>query len=364
VALDASRGGVFDVPVRGALLVLVAAIATAGCGAVENERNLVGAVERTEASPTVRFEIRSTTRFDDSSLPMVCVGVLDRARGAASIECEWGASDAFAYLSIGNTTYVRYPRQSIAELPAGKVWVKVPAGADDPGPIDELRPEAILGMLRKASSETERIGREDVRGVPTVRYRLTVACDGAQLACDGMAPVDVWIDEDGLLRRIETADDVGEATIEFFDFGAAVEIEPPSEDEVIDADVLDPDPAGVGPARCSDDASPITVTKAIRALRAHGFDVERDELGCGPGVAGYISNFGSAAQEGTPFLSCHILAATTGSMAPLVVHSGDGKQVRRELRNLYCTLEAQPTQAAAVAQLDAALAELDEALGP
>lgn len=339
----------FDVGVRGTFLALAIAIATTGCGTLENEPNLSAALEQTEAIPTVRFEISSATVFDDGSSSTVCVGALDRAREAARIECEWGADNRFALLAIGDTTYLRYPREVMGELPAGKVWVTAPK---DAVPLDELRPDTILDMLRQASGETERVGREDVRGVETVRYRLTVACDGARLACDGVAPVDVWIDDDGLLRRIQIDDDSGEGTIEFFDFGAEIEIEAPPDDEVVDGSSLD---TSIPVQSCADAATPIGVERAASAFRRAGFDVQRETQACGPRVAAMLSDFDTS-DPGGPVLSCYVFESPAASGVITVV--GSGVQIRRRLENVDCSLTVRRRSDPAVDRLDDALAEL------
>ncbi|MCS7006192.1 MAG: hypothetical protein RMM28_03400 [Thermoleophilia bacterium] len=336
---------------RATFLALAIAIATAGCGTVENEPNLSAALEQTEASPTVRFEISSATVFDDDTSSMVCVGGLDRAREAARIECEWGADSRFELVSIGATTYVRYQGELIGELPAGKVWVKVPTEA---GPLDEFRPDAILGTLRQASGETERVGREDVRGVETVRYRVMVTCAGARLACDGVVPVDVWIDDGGLLRRIQIDDDIGEGTIEFFDFGAEVEIEAPPDDKVVDDSSLD---TSVPEQSCAGSAAPISVERAASALRRAGFDVQRETQACGPRVAAMLSDFDTS-DPGGPVLSCYVFESPTTASGLITVVGSRVQQIRRRLENVDCSLTVTGRSDPAVDRLDDALAEL------
>lgn len=123
------------------------------------------------------------------------------------------------------------------ELSSGK-WQKSPDDAESP--VSGFSPEKLLSMLRSASRETERLGEEDVRGELTVRYRLTVSCEEAALTdCSGeTAPIEVWIDENGLVRRIWFEDGGSTGTLEFFDFGLAVDIQPPPADQVEDSDDL------------------------------------------------------------------------------------------------------------------------------
>ena len=58
----------------------------------------------------------------------------------------------------------------------------------------------------------------------------------------GMREIDVWVDSDGLVRRIVTAESSPGAamewqtTTEFFDFGLDAEIQPPPAAEVVDSE--------------------------------------------------------------------------------------------------------------------------------
>jgi hypothetical protein len=85
----------------------------------------------------------------------------------------------------------------------GKRWARVPEAGRGDRP-DDFAPSTVLKTLRAASIETERLRQEDVRGEPTVRYRLTVSCEQADLVWPGetTTTVDVWVYVDGLVRRI------------------------------------------------------------------------------------------------------------------------------------------------------------------
>jgi hypothetical protein len=115
------------------------------------------------------------------------------------------------------------------DLPDGKTWARVDltkaakALGEDPGKIMQQwdpgsDPTQLLDMLSKASSGVEKVGTETVAGVETTHYHATV--DLAKLAQENGAaqaqaeqlrktigaqelPVDVWIDGDGYVRRID-----------------------------------------------------------------------------------------------------------------------------------------------------------------
>jgi hypothetical protein len=116
------------------------------------------------------------------------------------------------------------------------------------GPNDPLWP---LDALFGASGDAAEIGPEAVRGVPATRYRVTVDLARADAALPAgvsvpsgpyrslrALPAEVWLDADGLARRISvnsepaTADAVW-SIVELWDFGIAADITPPGPDELL-----------------------------------------------------------------------------------------------------------------------------------
>ncbi len=109
-------------------------------------------------------------------------------------------------------------------------------------------------MLPDTAGDIEEVGPEDVRGVATTRYRMTVDLSDVEGAAEeGLGetvPTEVWVGEDGLVRRlrqrlrISDAGQRGEVdfTVEYFDFGVDERIEPPPQDDVISAEEAFGDP--------------------------------------------------------------------------------------------------------------------------
>lgn len=190
-------------------------------------------------------------------------------------------------LIIGSTVYMKIPDEPQAqEAPAGappvpaehhKPWIKLElpkelAGQNPFGPGigptpggNGGDPTQALSYLKSATSKVERVGSEQVRGTPTTRYAVTF--DVAKLAAQapeevqgyveemGLAfpkPADVWIDEQGRLRKIHYAvtlklpKEAGapdtpmtvETTLELYDYGVAVNVTPPPAKQV---EVIKPD---------------------------------------------------------------------------------------------------------------------------
>jgi hypothetical protein len=167
------------------------------------------------------------------------------------------------------------------QRPEGPQWVRYgpdemsDEGSSFGGLMRTADPEVILALLEAATGDVERVGDEDIRGEPAthLRARIDLATAREQapedhwamiddLAGEGDArvnevPVDVWVGEDGLLRRfaVEIERDVTVSTetpggpplpsdaaggvtslaYEAFDYGEPVEIEIPAADDVIDA---------------------------------------------------------------------------------------------------------------------------------
>jgi hypothetical protein len=119
-----------------------------------------------------------------------------------------------------------------------------------------------LNQLRDVSRGVEEVGVEEIDGVSTTHYRAEVDLDkaydqvpdqfralveGSRDALRGVhLPIDVWLDDDGLLRRYETRFDVsslgvsdaGDAsmtmTMNLSDFGVDVDVQAPPESETLD----------------------------------------------------------------------------------------------------------------------------------
>lgn len=213
------------------LLVAVAAVAVllAGCGAAENEPNLAAAIEQTQATGSSRFALSGTESDGNEKAEVECAGEADYEAKRVGLSCDYG-SESVELVVIGATAYIRGSLFGLAG--SGDKWLKF---TDDENLGTELSPQALLATLRSASQSTERVGEEQVRGVDTVRYRLVVDCAKTEVTdCEGATEtVDVWIGDDGLVRRIAVDDGSSPFTFEFYDFGAQVEIDAPAADEVV-----------------------------------------------------------------------------------------------------------------------------------
>jgi hypothetical protein len=172
-----------------------------------------------------------------------------------------------------STIYVGSPLFA-GKLPGGARWMKLDLGrfAQTIGlNIQQLaggqaNPAQFINFLKATSGPPQRIGNELVRGVQTTRYHATIdlsklarvlsSADASKLrpaidkliaqAGTSKIPVDVWVDEQHLVRRITFSfafSTAGQSphmsmTVELFDFGPTPSVQPPQASEVFDATKL------------------------------------------------------------------------------------------------------------------------------
>lgn len=171
------------------------------------------------------------------------------------------------FIFDGDTVYMRFPALS-SRVPEIKEWIKFDLadlsgqlGADlgQVSQINQSDPSAALEYLRAASEDVEEVGEEEVRGQPTTRYRMTVDLRKVAAATPGQRsnvekvvrlsgieelPAEVWVDGEGRVRRMTLAyanlkagqgrETDMKMTMELFDFGVEVDVEPPEPDRVTD----------------------------------------------------------------------------------------------------------------------------------
>ena len=247
---------------------------------------LRGAPEAAEDAGTAQFEMVIDVTPPDSSgepVAMTAAGAVDTAAQQMSMSMDMGAlfeqlgaasgesvppalGGAWDFRADGDTFYVRVPFLEMVTGTEG--WLSMTAsdlGAAAGGlglGGGTYDPSKVLDALRGVSDEADVVGEEEVRGVATTHYRTTidVARAIAQAPEDQRAqieaaleqvgdptaadiPVDIWLDDDGLPRRMSLS--LGDApagvlgdgaaitlTMELFGYGEPVDIEIPSADEV------------------------------------------------------------------------------------------------------------------------------------
>jgi hypothetical protein len=151
----------------------------------------------------------------------------------------------------GSTIYMRSPLFASA-LPAGKSWLSVDLQrfgkrfGIDFNQLAQQSPADALESLKKNASVTK-VGAETIDGTPTTHYRALVDVSRLspklQQATDlKTLPVDVWIDDSGLVRRLSESYTVSESgrslpttlRMLFSNYGEPVDVQVPSADETLD----------------------------------------------------------------------------------------------------------------------------------
>ena len=275
-----------------ALTALVLAGCTAGPGAPELD-DLAQVADASASADTASFELTLEQELGSQSFSVSAGGAFDTAHDRARLALdlssiaevfssfgtafgakpedleEFGAPAKWKVEAIqdGTRFYVSSPLFESA-LPAGKTWIsgdleKIGRHGVDLGQLGAFGksdPRDMLDLLRAVSGDLEQVGDDEIRGVATTHYRTTLDADelGAQLAnteakglADGFAdtirssgleevPIDVWVDEDSLLRRLEMTIELEQLgskaessfSMDLFDYGEPVDVTPPSAAQV------------------------------------------------------------------------------------------------------------------------------------
>ena len=209
------------------------------------------------------------------ALPMKGSGALDpqRRRGRLAFQSAGALGGGeIEQIFEGDVIYMRTP-EAAKQFGAKKPWLKVDirqagrALGIDPGQIGQLGgndPRQMLDQIRSVGGDVTEEGKEKVRGVDTTRYRAEVDIrrypdrlppeqrEQARVAVEQLVektgadtyPMTLWIGEDDLVRRVKIEYDFDmpgqeekgafSMTMEFFDFGKPVGVEPPPAKEVQD----------------------------------------------------------------------------------------------------------------------------------
>lgn len=217
--------------------------------------------------PEAPMELLATGAYsgDQMSMEMDLGSMLSALAAGTDEEVPAGFDEPMQVVLDGDTVYVRMPMLDLLTGTSG--WLS--ATPEDLGQTSgafgitgtATSPTQLLETLRGVADDVEEVGRDEVRGVDTTHYRATIDFDAvldaipaeqraemeAQLdqldgAGVGTVPLDVWIGDDGLPRRMEMAfDDLGASlgvpgsatmAMELFDYGEAVEIDVPPASEV------------------------------------------------------------------------------------------------------------------------------------
>jgi hypothetical protein len=269
-----------------AVLPLVLVATACGGGDTLSLDPVAQAAEKTTAQETSRFELdmRMTVPGDSREVELRADGVLDyrNQRGRMTVDVSSMADEPglplkmtmlFAYPAV----YVQLPEElrNQARSGADKPWLKVDVTKAEELDLEQLsqyqNPADQLEILRAVSDSFDETGTEDVRGVRTTRFRAVVDLneaidedlakvpaedrETAKRELERMAdelgmeelPMDVWLDDAGVLRRMQLELEVPlpdggpmhtKLTMDLFGFGTKVKVTPPPASQVEDVTEL------------------------------------------------------------------------------------------------------------------------------
>ncbi len=251
--------------------VLIAAIAKTGqftSARTEGWITVVGAEgQPSGTTATMGFTGEYDTRIPASIALIDFSDLAPGMPGADSLGPEMAASiGEFEVRAIGDKAYMRIGLFSSLGIPTP--WVSLTT--DEASEIasgfgaNTADPMGTLPVFYHADADVEVIGQEQVRGVDTTHFRISAdvekllaLADPEQadelrntsgFPADGVLPIDMWIGDDGFVRRFSYKVDGGsspdagfeslEMVWEIFDYGEPITVIAPPANQVTDGDLL------------------------------------------------------------------------------------------------------------------------------
>ncbi len=247
--ISRTRGALVPVAVAGACV--LATLGISGCGAASVIDPVARAADVSSKSPGYRMVF--SMRISSPALPVPISGTGTGAfdvpdhSGSFALAMDFGAIPQVQRLLgtstlrlqeviKGSTLYLKFPAALTRRAPAHKPWLKIDlakAGSalgvpglstliNNPASGD---PSQMLQYLRETAGSVTKVGIESVDGIQTTHYRATISLDRVpngypasdrpqvrqtvaaleRLANVHMLPVQVWVDGQHLVRRMQMA---------------------------------------------------------------------------------------------------------------------------------------------------------------
>jgi hypothetical protein len=261
---------------RALLLALVVAIVASGCGGSEPASEqppqdaVALAASNTTDAGTYKADVTASIEAAGQTVEMDGTGEFDseNQRGHMSFTTSVAGQDLDMEMVYAlPIVYMRYPPGLFPGLSDAKPWIKLDleklgrqAGFDFGQLLQAGQSDPSQGLqYLKGAEDIEAVGGEEVRGVQTTHYTgvvdlhaLAEEDPGLKESVDQLIeqtgitriPVEVWIDGDGLIRRLKqtmhgAASGQGiptdmTTTTDLYDFGTEVSVDEPPADQVTD----------------------------------------------------------------------------------------------------------------------------------
>ena len=235
-----------------------------------DETSLAAGVAATRAVGEARVELQITVAGPDGPVALVHRAAFtdgglraeassDMSQAAAALEAagqqlEGDWSHPTGVVIDGDAVYSQLGPMAEALGREPDDWVRAriadvtAAGAENDALALALDPLGPLDLLYRPVGDVALVGDEDVRGAPTRHLRATLDLTGARAApaasfearlvaagVDAL-PVDVWLDDAGVVRRLLVSLDEAASmttTFDVYDVGADVTVTPPPPDAVV-----------------------------------------------------------------------------------------------------------------------------------
>jgi hypothetical protein len=249
-----------------ALPVVALALLAAGCGSKDVlalDPVASAAAKTGEAgSSRIAFVVAAEVLGRDVTLRGQGAFDYEASRGRLQLDASGLVSGAQVEVrAVDSTLYIRVPSALLMWLPAMKPWVAVRGERSlDAFGLGELQqdPGQLLGLLRSSSTSVTKAGTAVVRGVETTRYTARLDLTKALEASAGRLglseseraelrraagelrrrsnqqtlPVVVFVDDEGLVRRLTLGGEGERVSVDFWDFGADVDVQAPPDSDV------------------------------------------------------------------------------------------------------------------------------------
>ena len=235
-----------------------------------DETSLAAGVAATRAVGEARVELQITVAGPDGPVALVHRAAFtdgglraqassDMSQAAAALEAagqelEGDWSHPTGVVIDGDAVYSQLGPMADALGHDPDDWVRARiadvtvAGAENDALALALDPLGPLDLLYRPVGDVTLVGDDDVRGVRTRHLRATLDLTGARAApaasfearlvaagVDAL-PVEVWLDDAGVVRRLRVSLDEAASmttTFDVYDVGADVTVTPPAADDVV-----------------------------------------------------------------------------------------------------------------------------------
>jgi hypothetical protein len=234
---------------------------------------VLASVRTTASAKSARMSMSMGAGLGAEHFTITGDGVTDFVTGDSALTMQFPGigsepGGSIEMLVVDRAAYLKMPETLFGGLLGSGKWFKMPnlgdANSAVPG-LGQSDPSQFLAYLETVSAGVTKVGTETIRGVETTHYEATLdlakAIDRADVpeslrddlgeivqkhGASFTMPADVWVDNDGLARRVQLKLDLAQVagtdretglpvmtmSMDFYDFGVPVHVEAPPADEV------------------------------------------------------------------------------------------------------------------------------------